>query len=398
MVQETHDIERAGPVEKHPQDDSATPSSHSSIKDLSEDQNPLEADSQIYEAGSVTSQHPLLRPLHKLSAILSRYNVEAISVSPVPRHKRIEKRWWSIALLWFSANFNILSFSTGSLVAIFPMGPTAVFCTIIFFSLFSSLFPAYFLTFGPKLGLRQMIHTRYSWGSFAPIIALLNSASLCGYTILNFILGGQTLSAVSPGGNLTPTVGIVIVAVISLVIAFAGIRVLHLVERWLWAPTLVCFCILIGLAGTGPDGLHFPANPPPSETSSILAMASTILGFLVSWSALGSDTSLYFDPDTTPSLGLFLSTYGAFFLGSCPLFLLGASFALSAVDNPAWAQALETSNGALFDLVMSSKTGGFGHFITVLLALSIIGNTSASIYSFGLSMPAIVPPLAHLPR
>lgn len=122
------------------------------------------------------------------------------------------------------------------------------------------------------------------------------------------------------------------------------------------------------------------------------------MGYLVSWAALGSDVSTYLDPDYTPSLWLFLTSYAAFFLGSTPLFLLGAGFALSARDNAAWSEALATSNGALFNLVMSSKTGNFGKFITVLLGLSIIGNTSASIYSFGLNLPAILPPLRHLPR
>lgn len=399
-VREHHDIENVAPqAELQPESHQPQSSSSSAMKeDGDAGSHDHQATSHLYSDPAQSSQNPLLRPLDRLSAILARYNVEAVSVSPIPRSRRTDKRWWSIALLWFSANFNILSFSTGSLIAEFTMSPAAMFCTIIFFSLFSSLFPAYFLTWGPKLGLRQMIHARYSWGCFAPIIAVLNAAGLCGYTILNFILGGQTLSAVSPGGSLTPTVGIVIVAIITLVIAFAGIRVLHLVERWLWVPTLISFCILAGLAGSGADGLHFPAETPKTETSSVLAMASIILGFLVTWAALGSDTSLYFDPDTTPSLGLFLSTYSAFFLGSTPLFLLGGCFGLSTLDNRVWADALATSNGALFDLILSSKAGGFGHFVTVILALSVIGNTSASVYSFGLAMPAILPPLARLPR
>lgn len=292
----------------------------------------------------------------------------------------------------------MLSFSTGTLVQELELSATGAFCTIVFICLFSSIIPAYFVTFGPKLGLRQMIHARYSWGCFAPILAILNAASLCGYTILNCILGGQTLSAVSPDGKLSDSVGIVIIAVVSLVVSFMGIRVLHAFERWFWVPILVCFCILIGLAGTGPEGLHFPQNEPTTTSSGVLGMTSIIIGFLVSWSGIASDMSSYLDPDHTPSWGLFGASFLGFFLGSCPVFLLGASFALSALDNPVWKEALETSNGALFNVVMSSKTGGFGKFITVLLGLGIIGNTAPSIYSFGLSMPAILPVLRRVPR
>lgn len=57
--------------------------------------------------------------------------------------------------------------------------------TIVGFSALSCLFPAYLSTFGPKLGLRQMVHTRYSFGYFgAGIICLLNAASLMGFSIL----------------------------------------------------------------------------------------------------------------------------------------------------------------------------------------------------------------------
>lgn len=295
----------------------------------------------------------------------------------------------------------VLSFSTGTLVLDLPLSPTAAYCTIIFFCLGASLFPAYFATFGPRTGMRQLIHTRYSWGWFAPVIAILNAASLCGYCILNSILGGQTLSAVSPNGSLSASVGIVIIAIISLVVSFCGITVLHAFERWVWVPILICFCILAGLAGSGPDGLHFQTGAAVETTttsSGVLGFAGVIFGFLVSWSSIASDFSCYLDPAATPSWGLFTAALLGFFLGTAPPFLLGASFGLSARDIPAWNDALSTSNGALFNLVMSSKAGGFGKFVTVLLGLGIVGNTAPSIYSFGLSMPAILPVLAVLPR
>lgn len=115
-------------------------------------------------ASTTASRSPLLRKLDYVGERLARYNVEAVSVAPVPRALRTEKKWWSVGLLWFSANFNVLSFSTGTLVSELELSATGAFCTIVFFCLFSSLFPAFFVTFGPRLGMRQMIHTRFSWG------------------------------------------------------------------------------------------------------------------------------------------------------------------------------------------------------------------------------------------
>lgn len=60
----------------------------------------------------------------------------------------------------------------------------------------------------------------------AMIPSILNVISLQGFLILNVIVGGQTLAAVSD--RLNDTLGIVIISVISLVVTFLGYRALHL--------------------------------------------------------------------------------------------------------------------------------------------------------------------------
>ena len=68
---------------------------------------------------------------------------------------------------------------------------------------------------GPKLGARAMVQSRFSWGYYGAIIpSILNVLSMQGYVIINCIIGGQTLAAVSP--HLDPTAGIVITGLISL--------------------------------------------------------------------------------------------------------------------------------------------------------------------------------------
>ena len=58
------------------------------------------------------------------------------------------------------------------------------------------------------------------------IPSLLNAFSLQGFLILNTIVGGQTLAAVSD--SLDDTLGIVIIAVISLAVSFCGYKVIHM--------------------------------------------------------------------------------------------------------------------------------------------------------------------------
>lgn len=80
--------------------------------------------------------------------------------------------------------------------------------------------------------------------------------------------------------------------------------------------------------------------------------------------------------------------------------MLGAAFAVSSLDNPAWSDALTVSNGALYNLVLSGPggVGDFGRFLTVILALSAIGNIAATLYSFGLTLQTLLPFLAYVPR
>jgi purine-cytosine permease-like protein len=173
----------------------------------------------------------------------------------------------------------------------------------------------------------------------------------------------------------------------------------HLFERWIWAPVLVCFVILIGIAGTGSQGLHIPSNEPPLSARAVLGMGAIVAGYLVSWSPLASDVTHYLSPQVS-SHKIFWSVFLGFFLSTAPFMMLGAAFSVSAMDNESWSTALSTSNGALFNLVLSGPggAGNFGRFVTTILALSAIGNIAATLYSFGLTLQTLIPFLAYIPR
>lgn len=100
--------------------------------------------------------------------------------------------------------------------------------------------------------MRQMAVARYSYGYFGAILpALLNLISFIGFCAINAIAAGQVLAAIKPG-TISINVGIVIIAVVSMVISFCvssrselfpllwlipltriqGYRVMHICERW----------------------------------------------------------------------------------------------------------------------------------------------------------------------
>lgn len=164
----------------------------------------------------------------KGSEFLSRWGVETQGITPIPTERRTDKRLYQLFFVWFSANFNILNFGTGSAgPAFFSLGFRASFATILLVDIITCAIPAYFAVFGPKLGTRGMVQSRFSWGYYGSIIpSLLNVISMQGYLILNCIIGGQSLAAVSH--HLNDTLGIVIVGVISLLVTFCGYRVVHM--------------------------------------------------------------------------------------------------------------------------------------------------------------------------
>ena len=63
------------------------------------------------------------------------------------------------------------------------------------------------------------------------LCVLLNLVILLGYSMIDAVVAGQMLSAVSPDGSLTVVVGIIIVAIITWVVTTFGIRVFHYYER-----------------------------------------------------------------------------------------------------------------------------------------------------------------------
>lgn len=53
-------------------------------------------------------------------------------------------------------------------------------------------------TWGPKLGMRQMITSRYSFGYYGVIVpCIFNLIGMIAFSILNSIIGGQALASVN---------------------------------------------------------------------------------------------------------------------------------------------------------------------------------------------------------
>ncbi|KAJ3527002.1 hypothetical protein NM688_g8185 [Phlebia brevispora] len=326
---------------------------------------------------------------------LTSWGVEARGIFPVPPEERIGTHYSQIFFIWLSANLNVLSFSAGTLgPVVYGLSLRDTCLCILFFNLLCSALPAYLTTWGPKLGLRQMVQSRFSFGYFGVFFAsILNLASMIGFCILSCILGGQTLSSVSDG-HLSWTVGIVIIAVISLVVSFCGITVLGWYERLVWIPVLIVYVVAVGIGG------HHLTSPPaaqPATASAVLSFASTLAGFVITYSPLASDFTTYYRPDVS-SWKIFTYSYLGFNIPIILIQCLGAAVVVAAPNVPSWNAGYNNGNvGGLIE-AMLSPAGNFGKFLTVLMALSVTGNVAPTLYSFCISFQLFVPILAVIPR
>ncbi|CAJ2508935.1 Uu.00g139610.m01.CDS01 [Anthostomella pinea] len=346
-----------------------------------------------FEAGDVEAPRSS-GPKAWLSKI-SAYGVELRGVTPVPLEERTDRRLINIFFVWFTMSTNLLPIVTG-MTGTLSLGLSLRDCSllILFFSLVCTLPPAYFSTFGSRTGLRQMLHSRYTFGYYAiSIIVALNLCTIAGFGVIDCVLGGSTLSAVS-SGKIDSTAGIVIVALIAMVVSFGGIKVLHQYERYSWIFALVAIVIA---TGTGGKNLWNQAEAPAATPGLIVSFGGVIAGFLIPWAAMAADFSVYCHPSASTTR-IFLYTYAGLFFPSVPLMVLGAAIGGATPNIPAWAEGYDNFSVGGVLQAMLLPAGGFGRFVAVLLSLSVIGNLAAAMYSISLNLQLIIPYFIRVPR
>ena len=73
-------------------------------------------------------------------------------------------------------------------------------------------------------------------------------------------------------------------------------------ERIIWFPVLVAFVVALGVSGK-----HLTSPPTePAAVQAILSFAGVIAGFMITYSPLGSDFTMYYSPDSPKSGSLSL--------------------------------------------------------------------------------------------
>ncbi|TIC99885.1 Purine-cytosine permease fcyB [Colletotrichum higginsianum] len=359
---ETYDMESQSPVSK----------THGGIAQLS-----------TVQDGEVCSKDGVRTP--KWYQRLLDAGVEENGIHPVPLEARTNTNYSNLFTVFFTSLLCLLPIPTGALAtAQFGLSLRDASLVIIFFALLTSVPPAFMGIAGSYTGLRQLVQARYSFGYYlVSIPLLLNAATVTGFSLSSSIVGGQTLAAVNPG-HIDVKVGIVIACLVSFAASFVGYRALHMWERWQWLPNLVAIVIAVGCGG---KHLWKQAETPPPTAAQILNYGGLMAGYFITFGGTASDFT-----------AIFSYIYLGIITPSVPLLILGAAIGGALNNVPEWKSGWDAYGIGGVMAAMLTPAGGFGKFVLVVLALSVIGNIATSMYSAALCMQQMLPIFAKVPR
>ncbi|PVH98444.1 hypothetical protein DM02DRAFT_615792 [Periconia macrospinosa] len=335
-----------------------------------------------------------------LKSLLSRLEhhggIEVKGAIPVPYEERKITQYWHVFSLWFCMSCNMLPITFGMVgTSSFGLSLRDAALVILFFTAFSTVPVAYMCSWGPPTGMRQLVLARFSFGKyFVSILVLLNLATLTGFCVVDSVIGGQALSAVTSGTSVNATVGIVIIALLSLLISFCGFKVLHFYEKYAWVPALIAIIIATGIGG---KHLKEQVEVPAATASQVLSFGGLVASFMLPWAALASDFSTYMHP-AAPPFRIAFYTYMGLALPTVLLMTLGAAIGGATPNIPEWTEGYEQNAASGVLAAMMHPAGGFGRFVTVILAFSMVGNLAATMYSITLNFQMFIPWMFRIPR
>jgi NCS1 nucleoside transporter family len=245
---------------------------------------------------------------------------------------------------------------------------------------------AFLSTLGPKLGLRQMTISRFSFGWIgAMVMVICNVAACIGWSVVNVILGAQLVEALS-GGAIPRQVAILFITIFTTLISIYGYKYIHRYERYAWIPMAIIFLLL--LVVSGPKMSIIPTPPLNiAEIASFVSFGGAVYGFATGWSSYAADYNVH-QPEETLASRVFWLTFIGVALPCIVLEILGMAL----------TTAYKGLGGGDLLAAAAKPLGSFGPLLLLLLASSIIANNIPNDYSLGLSMQVLGKPFQRISR
>lgn len=350
------------------------------------------------------SEAPRYGFFERISNKLESLGVEAGGIERVEPHERATssvKQYISVAGLWISACGGLPSMSTFYLgPLLYGLGLRATLISGILGICLGSLVTAYCSLMGPRSGCRQMVGARFLFGWwFVKFICFLSFVNVAGWSVVNSVVGGQILSAMS-NGKVPLVVAIIIIALTSLLVSIGGIKYLLRFETLLSVPVNIALLLLYIVASNKFEYLS-NANDPSIDAATakgnIVSFFSLCFSLGSSYSSVVSDYYILF-PEDTPDIKVFCLTYFGVLVPIAFVGTVGILIGNVALNYAPWGEAYTNSGiGGLLNEVFSAWGNG-GKFLLAVLFLSLIANNIMNSYSAAFEIQLTGVKLAKVPR
>lgn len=319
----------------------------------------------------------------------ARYGDEIAQVEPIgiehinesERHGKVS----SIFTLWFGANVELATLTTGvAAVAFFGLSFWQAAIGLIIGNVIGASVLGLVSTFGPRLGVPQMVHSRAAFGFFGNFIpGVFNVVAGAMWFAVNTVLGTFAFTTLFHTNFL---IGLAVMVVIQVIVAVYGYNMIHAVERFM---ALILTLVFMGVSLFAFSHAHYslPFNASASNTGitgGLIEAVGLAFSYLLGWTVFGSDYTRYLPRNTKP-VAVFGNAGSSNFIAAVWLELVGV------------ALATIFPKAALASNPMGLLTGIQPHWLIdfALLAV-IIGTVTANvlnIYSGSLSALVINVPI-----
>ncbi|KIW80944.1 hypothetical protein AYO21_10712 [Fonsecaea monophora] len=344
-----------------------------------------------YEIAKARHIQTSLAPLRWLSRgetwLDEKMGIETQGIDRIPEEEKRPPALINTFFMWFSMTCHVGTLPLGVLGPEFGLTLGQSVAAVVVGTILGALCTAYTGTLGPKTGLRQIATSRYSFGFWgAKLCSVLNVIVGGGFAVVNVVITGQMLSAVSDY-SMTIAVGCVIVAIVSYVVSVFGFAIIHTFEKYSWIVSFILLCVLIGQAAphVGPNAPGFPASN--------LEIAGSWLSFMAicfssssGWCSIAADYYCNY-PASTKTWKIFFLTLAGITIPTVFVTVIGSCIGNAAILNayPPYSDAYENHGlGGLLREIYHPV--GWAKFCLVILTFSVLGNNIAINYSSGLSI------------
>ncbi len=309
-----------------------------------------------------------------------KQGIEAQGIERVLPTARSHVRILDNFTLWLAVNTVLSTIVLGTLaINVFGLGVWDSIGVIVVFNLLGVSSVAFFATLGPKLGLRQMTIARFSFGWVgASVMAMFNVITCLGWSVVNVIVGGQLVQALS-GGIVPSWLGILGITALTTIVSLYGYRYVHRYGRYAWMPMGLIF-LAIAVINVPQATIVTAKSSGLAYVASLLSFSGVIYGAAAGWGPYAADYSAK-QPETNPSSKVF----GLTFLGIWIPCVLLESLGVLLTTVP----ALNGKSGGELVAAALNPLGSLGTVMMLLLALSVVANNIPNDYSLALSIQVL---------